>query len=400
MNDHDRAALASTETEPAVEQLRERIGALELAAAKPEKPWYKQASNLITVLAVMAAFAAVFQTHLEQKNHELEDLQQSVVDIVENQKAISELSANPADAALSINIQGFLAEKGNALLSRGIELLNHHSGHLPPDIPYILGYQAASSGRYPEAERLYLRAISDADSPFTKFAPRQGLAGIYMLPGTPVFSISNGEKTYREALKSVAGSKDPSFIYAAGFLNENWAAGEFQAEDLSSGLGKLEAAEKLYQSLSLWNPNRFPALQRVRQSRSKMIQASIEGQKLAQRLSGRWAITGSSLGALPASGTLTVTLDQDSGLMTAYLVLKAVGPDSLGPKMQENGPVLIKDLHTAIFNWQGSDQYLGPLTGTTTLTFGDSPTSITAVEQQSNQSIAKYALIKSTSPPQ
>jgi hypothetical protein len=65
--------------------------------------------------------------------------------------------------------------------------------------------------------------------------------------------------------------------------------------------------------------------------------------------------------------------------------------------MQQDGPVLIKDLHTAEFDWQGSDQLLGSLTGTTTLTFDDSLTSIAAVEQRSDQVVTKYTLAKPAS---
>jgi hypothetical protein len=279
MSDHDQGLAAPKECVPTLGKLGDRIQALEKAAAEPERPWYKQAANLLSVLAVVAATAAVIQTHLEQKGHELEDLQQIAVDIVENQKAISELQTKTTDAVSSANIQGPLAEKGNTLLARGIELLKDYDGDTTPDVLYVLGYQAASNGNYVEAESLLMKAIDEADSPLSKFGPRELSAQLYMVPGTSVFSVSQGEKMYSDALTSVASSKDPAFIYDAGFLNENWAKGEFQVENVPAGLQKLADAERSYQSLPRWNQNRFSAIERVRQLRSKLIQDSGEGQK-------------------------------------------------------------------------------------------------------------------------
>lgn len=213
------------------------------------------------------------------------------------------------------------------------------------------------------------------------------------------FLARPGGKLYKDDFRSVANSNDPASIYSAGFLNENWAAAEFQVGDTLSGLQKLADSEKEYRALPLSNINRFLALQRVRQSRSRLIQTSKEGQTLAERMSGQWTVKSGGLDAAPRTGTLIMTLDRDSGLLSASLLLKPMGLDAFA-KIQENGPVLIQDLHTAIFTWQGSDPLLGLIAGTTTLTFDDSLTNVTAVEQQSNQSITKYTLFKPIIPPQ
>ena len=61
------AADASQSAEP-LELLGKRIDALEVAASEPEKPWYKQAANLLSVLAVcVSAAVVIYQTRFEDR---------------------------------------------------------------------------------------------------------------------------------------------------------------------------------------------------------------------------------------------------------------------------------------------------------------------------------------------
>ena len=354
-----------------------------------KKVWFKDAANLISGLALLIATIAIVQTHNEHKNHELESLEQIAVEIVENQKALNELPANQADAVLSSNIQSFLIQKGNTLASRGIELARNYSGHATPEILFAIGYQAASGGHYAEAEDLYRRAIDESGSDLAKSGPRLALARLYFVKGSPGFSIEKGEALYKDALAGMGSPTNPALIYQTGYLYETWAEVEFEAGRADSSVQKLASAEKLYRSLPLWDGNRRLALQRIDQIRSNQAQTSIEGQTLGQRLVGRWTVADQPEGY--SAMTLTISVDSNSGLLSGNLN-QANAMTSLGPRLEEAGPIVLGNQHSAMFTWQGMDALIGQISGKTTLSFNDDMTRIYAVEERLGQNPIKYTL--------
>ena len=77
------------------------------------------------------------------------------MEIVENQKAqLNELPSSQSDAVVASNLQSFLIQKGNTLASRGIELSKNYGANATPEVLFVIGYQAAASGYYLDAEEL------------------------------------------------------------------------------------------------------------------------------------------------------------------------------------------------------------------------------------------------------
>jgi hypothetical protein len=216
------------------------------ALTEEKKAWYKEAANLISAVALIVAIIAIVQTQSEHKNHELENLQQVAVEIIENQKALNELPSTQSDAIVASNIQSFVIQKGNTLASRGIELSKNYGGNATPEVLFVIGYQAAFSGHYLEAEELYKRALEKADSPLGRSGPQLALAQLSFIVGNPHFSIGKGEQLYRDALEGMQNSKDPAIVYETGYLYETWAAVEFENKKTTDGLQKLAESERIY----------------------------------------------------------------------------------------------------------------------------------------------------------
>jgi tetratricopeptide (TPR) repeat protein len=377
--------------------LRDRVDALELSAAEHEKPWYKQAANLLSILAVaVSAGVVIYQTQFEARTKELEQLQQIAVDIVDTNKAFNEAALNSANGAAAGQTQSLLTTKANILLSRGIELSRTHKGQIPAEVFFILGSQASSVGRYQDAEELFKKAIASGVTSTSQIDARRGLAALYMLAGAGVGSVAEGEKLYSEAVKYVDEGKDPYTLALRGFIRLSWAQSEFAHGDANKGMQEFSDAESAYQSLPLTNPYRAPGLQNVRQMRSLLFQLSEMGHRVAMALNGEWTFAPDAHRNDSTSiGTLTVFLDPDSGALSAACSRTA---GNLGGQLNMNGPVLVRDLHTALFNWQGSVRSFGPggapITGSTTLTLSDDGATISAVEQQPNLAPVKYTLVK------
>jgi hypothetical protein len=377
-----KQALVSSKKSPA---------ALAITSDEEKKPWYKEAANLISGVALVVAIVAIFQTHYEHKNHELENLQQAAVEIVENQKALNELPSNQSDAVVASNIQSFLIQKGNTLASRGIELSKHYGANATPEVLFVIGYQAAASGYYLDAEELYKRAMDKADSPLAKSGPQLALARLCFTEGNPHFSIEKGEQLYRDALVGMTNSKDSAIVYETGYLYETWAAAEFENGKTSEGLEKLADSERAYRSLPMWNGSRAIALLRLSQTQSRMLQASDQGQELAKQIAGDWVSLGPTEGSL--TGKLSINLSRDSGQLSASFLQKLNGLDSLGPKIQVSGPITMVDSHSAVFAWQGSDS-LSTISGKTNLAFSNDLVSISAEELRPGQSSLRYKFVR------
>ena len=363
----------------------------EKAISAEKKPWYRDAATLISGFALLVSGIAIVQTHNEHKNHELENLEQIAVDIVENQKALNELPTNQSDAVLSSNIQSFLVRKGNTLASRGIELAKDDDGHATAEILFVIGYQAAFGGHYIEAEDLYGRAIEKSDTALAKSGPRLALARLYFIKGSPTFSIENGEAAYKDALTGLGNTTDPASIYQAGYVYEAWAEAEFEIGKADSSMEKLSKAEALYRSLPLWDGNRRLALQRIDQTRSKQTQTSDAGQALGRKLVGKWKLVDQPDGY--AGMTLAISMDSSSGSLNGTLH-QANLIRTVAPRLEESGPIVLSDQHTATFTWQGTDAILGTITGKTTLTFDSEVKEMDALEERPGQNPVKYTFAR------
>jgi hypothetical protein len=390
---------ASRESDPStseLQKLRDRVDNLEVTAAEREKPWYRQAANILSILAIAVSTGVVlYQMTSEEHDKTLDDLQQIAVDIAENRKAVSEASLSATSNPSAAAIQQALEAKEVILLSRGVDLIHAYGGKIPAQVYFILSGSAETAGRYTDARDLLQRDVrSDASVPDLATA-HVALGYLEMIPNTGVLDQADARSNFAQALKLMEINNDPLSLSARGWVHLSWGQGEFAAGNDSGALQQLATAEEVYTALPLTNPNRASGIQNVRQTRAFLMQTSDDGRRLAAALIGQWSVIPSGPG-VPRTGTLTISLNPDSGALSATCSHDL--PGGLLLPVTENGNVQIQDEQTALFVWQSSIPNFGEPTlaaGTTTLKISPDGKTLNATEQQENHGDWKYIFVKS-----
>lgn len=386
------------------QHLRDRLDALEIASTEREKPWFKQAANVLSIFAVVVSSGfALYQWLSEVNSKKLDELQQIAIDLIETRRAMNDVSMSQANAASAGMSQNFLSNKELILLSRGLELSREYRGRIPIEVLLTLGFEARLNGGYEDSEELFKKGISLENASLPQEEKRRqvdarvDLATLYMTPGTGVGSVAEGEKLFDDALKSVDAGTDPITTAEPAYIYLNWGQAELLAGRTQAGLDELAKSEKAYTSLPLWSPYRATGLQSVRQARNFWFQYSSSGQQFAARFAGEWTIMPNpSNSTAPAIGKLTITLDADSGAI--YGISNHSNGKDLLTMLSSSGPIQMQPDGSAIFNWQGT-QGSGfglavPISGSTSLSFSQDGKSIQATEQQPDRPSLNYTLVE------
>jgi tetratricopeptide (TPR) repeat protein len=293
--------------------------------------------------------------------------------------------------ANTLNVkQKMLLSRADAIahsLSSGITA-HFFSPQISPEITWVLGNEHQSFGEYRQATDFFKLAMQSGDSDTAQvFAPR-AQAMLDMLPATGVQSIKEGEDLFQEAINHIKGTDDIS-IEIKGDTYYDWGTSEYNANNPSGGLNKLDMAEKAYSSLHIANPDRANRLQGVELQRTTLFGLSDTGISIAKTLVGTWAITGSM-----SSGQLVISNEANSGQFIGNL---SKHPSTWGPEaalvFNEVGTIAVQDASHASFNWKLQNGLLGmKAQGTSVLTINSGEGLIVVAEPSDAPAPTKYTL--------
>jgi hypothetical protein len=384
-----------------LERIRQRVDALEDAAAERKTPWYQQAANWVSLLAIIAAVGGVvYQVHFEARDRQYEELQQIAVDIVDTRKAIGE--AMTAQSATINGTQVYLLTKAQILLARGVNLMRSLKRDIPAEVLYILGTEASMNGQFAEARDIYKATGKTISEPY-ELQAKEGLGAVYLLPGTGITDINQGEALFGEALSYVEKRRDPQAAAWIGLVHWVWGNSEFAAGRSDQAFAQYTMAEQSYQSLPVTNANRANGLQAARQSRGLVIQASEAGRSPAQNLSGVWASKG-EIGGSYGVAVLAITMDSASGAIGATGSLFPTSISAATPCLTMAGLLQMQDLQTLVMHWTGTARLSRlvmaelPANGTTTLALSKDATSMEALLEQPSAAPVHFSLTRLQAP--
>ncbi len=233
--------------------LRRRVDELEVRAAEKTRPWYKQISTLVSVVAVFLSiitgiFSWRFQstTDIRAKKTELREI---VIKLIDLNGAAAKILR---DQKVSDPIQyGTLSQEAIILLQEAQNTLEQ----LPPRdlLPSELVVMAMASLQNGEQSRgfAYLKtAIRVSKTPRDKIVTESMLAASYMIPGIEQ-NMDEANRLFTEAVGcrtpavNCQEPKDYSELAAIAQAYSMWGAGEAENGFASDGKVKLDYAQVL-----------------------------------------------------------------------------------------------------------------------------------------------------------
>ncbi|HUJ39554.1 MAG TPA: hypothetical protein VLW54_03330 [Candidatus Acidoferrales bacterium] len=351
-----------------IQLLRDQVDELQIAAAEKRKPWHKQPSILISVIALLISTSSGIAGYIVQlqkddvreKAEKLANLQQLTIDIVDTGKQMADLDQK--DTAKVAYLTGLLNAKREIMVSQASELARQFGYKVPAEILYEVGTQQQADGRTKEAEALYSATLSQNPTEMTQIAARRSLATLYMNPPATLDDLRKGREQFQTVIDLVNKRKDDAGKFERGFTYEVWGGMEFINDQLEPGKQAYARAREAYESLSPANGNRQPALYNLSLHKQANFLATSEAKKAMSHFVGNWVSGGSNPTKLriilTPSGYLMGTLSPPSSSETGGLL----------PGTPFSGSVILEDDTSANFVWTVPANLYSPTSSTTGMT--------------------------------
>jgi hypothetical protein len=111
------------------------------------------------------------------------------------------------------------------ILESADAIAREHRDRVSAQVFNTLAYERASDGRHEAAEQYFRAAIKAAsDSSSAVLVSLQGLATLYMTPGTPITNLPMGRQSFRQAMDILRRGSDEASHYqrAQSYMQFAW----------------------------------------------------------------------------------------------------------------------------------------------------------------------------------
>ena len=339
--------------------LTDQVDALQVESAGRNRPWYREPSLIISLLAltISALFSAIGMRQVNAKDiaAKQESLRQTVVQIVDSQTEMSQVAQeNISNPLMARWANSNLNSKRQVLIETALALVGELGDSVDASSLTPLGGQLQLDGRYDEALALYFKALDLVDSPVVRSAILRSIGGSYRLQGSATYDVGKSRDYLQRAVDLFKDQDDDasSFYLADNLLF--WA-------ELERSNGEAEMADSLYgqatgaaESMSLSNTARQVILSQIQQSQSSPAEAS----QAAPDLRGEWELRFADNSS--KRGTARIMYDQASA--TYYVSILVLLDGAVLESRTGSGTT--PDASTLLVQWQGtrySDQYQMPV---------------------------------------
>jgi hypothetical protein len=221
--------------------MKQEIDALQIEMAARSRPWYRQASVMVAVSALIFTVAT---TAVSIRRTTLQDRHNAKVELRELIREMSTISTKAADLGTrsSSNPQaGLLA---SSLLTTDMIVLANQAADIVDEIPgevtaaeyYAVASALGANGISDRVLDYYERGIAVAHDTPSHLALRRGLAFTYFAQG----DVNGGREAFGEAIDAIDDFPDTIEIYRqaeTGYTHLSWAGAELSA-------GECEAASQ------------------------------------------------------------------------------------------------------------------------------------------------------------
>jgi hypothetical protein len=344
--------------------LKDEVDALAIKVASQKSPWYRQASTLISVVALALSTLGGLFSWLQQRNkdfatdttYSLTTLQQMTSGLVDTQKTMLD---NPQNSNWLLNSKrALLAAQAEQLATR---LTKEGLGKkISPTIFYTLAQNEYNDGEYTRAESLYINSINAGGGTVSQTMARWGLAHVYFTPDTSLYAPNKGREQFGLALKYSEHKNDDFSHNGRAILYTYWGEDEWLNNNYDLGINAFAKATSEYSHMSPANSTRRAGLDQVRKSKVATFRYTTGASIFASAIVGLWN-SRSTEG--DEEKTLTVTRDATTGELGGEL-----SPGFLrqsGIKSSASGAIQLEDTQTALLDWTGSmNEFISiPITG-------------------------------------
>jgi hypothetical protein len=246
--------------------LRDRVDFLQISIAEKKKPWYHQASNIISAIALLFSISSGFYVHFSKHSEDIrsqkEELRKTLallLDLRENFEKLVGQTVNVQDlenAGIRLNTKRGIYLEAAALLARKIPQ------HVSATEYNLLAVEVLQDSNFNQAESYFLKGIDASTDLLNRNVALRGIAYFYFLD-SPLRDFDKGRTYYQKAVDILKPS--PSYNsymqYALGLTYMYWGIAELGNGFQTEGNLQIDRANKFFSDIPLNNPLRSHAQQ-------------------------------------------------------------------------------------------------------------------------------------------
>jgi tetratricopeptide (TPR) repeat protein len=286
------------ELEQKVELMKREIDALQISilGQKP-KPWYRNISTILSVVALLFSFGTTYVSYLRNESQDIQSARQELRTLLQRLATLPKENVDNykkfADDPASMNLVGGFINQENAMLARQAAEI---AKKLPVDLVsgtehYAIAVALQNSYDLAAADEFLKYAIQAAKDFNTEIAALRSTANLQFIQGRP----ESGRVEYQKALNifSKYSGYDPFTKTSTNIWTElAWAISEANMGLPAFASQHMESAKALVNGLP-----RSPGADMLR---AQLSQAEVQ---FASGLPVSSPVSGPQLGVAPLSGT-------------------------------------------------------------------------------------------------
>ena len=234
--------------------MKREVDQLQIAAAEKTRPWYRNVSTLLSVIALLFSFGTTAVSYVRTRQ---QDVQAARVELRTLVQKLTELPKEMIDKSIAykgdtnaLDGHSRLVNQENVVLSRqAAEIINRIETHVGAGEFYAVAYAMLAGGQMKEAEELGRRGLAVADSSNDESALLRMLADLAFLRG----DLEDGRVLYRRALAlpTKYGETNRYLVSMTNFSTElAWSGSEFGAGRCVEAQAHLDGAQVFLEKLT------------------------------------------------------------------------------------------------------------------------------------------------------
>ncbi|MBT9329832.1 hypothetical protein [Paracidobacterium acidisoli] len=260
-----------------IRSMKQEIDALQITVMTQKKVWYRDASTIISFLALAFSFGSTFVSYHRANLQDIQSERQELRGLLQRLAALPkenlEAAKRFAPDQTAINIAGSLINEENALLSRQAAELEEHlpKGTVSATEYYAVAIALQNSYNL-EGARKFLKLAADNATDFNdEIGAIRSTANLEFLTGHP----EAGRVKYQEALDIFAkypGYDQYTQTSTNVYTESQWATSEASLHNLPLASQHIESAERLMANLPV-----TPGSQTLKQQVAQLKQTIMLG---------------------------------------------------------------------------------------------------------------------------
>ena len=217
--------------------LIDRVGRIQDKIDEPRRPWYRNPPLIVSVIALVVSltFSAVgivreiTRQVTQDRNKTEDDLYLTVRELGDIDREMQSAFRSARDPGEQSAVGSALTGKRQVLLRRADTLVGHLrslGGSPQPDFLLAIGFAESQEGRWGDAENRLSEARGLCKRAECESLVDNGLASLYMVPGTSIHDPDHARQLWGEQLTVLASKPDPKSASTFTQLAMNWANAE------------------------------------------------------------------------------------------------------------------------------------------------------------------------------